>query len=323
MPVRLVWRTDVHLSDQTPRSRLDNWADTVLGKLAQVGEVARRVEASAVIDGGDFFHVKSPFKNSHGVLRRVVEVHQKYPCPVYANVGNHDCKFGEISYLHQQPLGVLFEAGVFKRLYDKHEAFFEKDGVSVRVVGVPYHGSEYDIERLRVKKGKEDYLIVVAHVYASEQGGSMYGNEEVLSYNDLLGFDADVFMFGHWHKDQGIMEKGGKTFVNIGSLTRGSLSDEEVDRIPSCAVMSFTKSQFKIKQFPLTVSPANEIFDLVGKVKIEKRAAKMEEYVANLQEELSAQVSINVEERVGKLENLPIQVKEKALYYLEQAKSDG
>ena len=158
--IRLVWRTDVHLSDNPPASRKDDWTATVLDKLRQVGEVARRVQASAVIDGGDFFHVKSPTRNSHELIRRVAEVHAAYPCPVYANVGNHDCVYGDYAYLDQQPLGVLFATGVFKRLYDQHEAVFTDGEIQVRVVGVPYHGTTYDMNRFRsITKGTEDHLV--------------------------------------------------------------------------------------------------------------------------------------------------------------------
>jgi hypothetical protein len=44
--ISLLWRTDVHLSDHTPRSRQDDWAETVLDKLVQVGEIARYLDAN-------------------------------------------------------------------------------------------------------------------------------------------------------------------------------------------------------------------------------------------------------------------------------------
>jgi predicted MPP superfamily phosphohydrolase len=116
--ITLVWRTDVHLSDHTPRSRTDNWTETVLRKLTAVGDIARNAGAHAVIDGGDFFDLKAPGRNSHALIQRVMAVHRGYPCPVYANVGNHDCVYGDYSYLPQQPLGVLYEAGTFRRLYE-------------------------------------------------------------------------------------------------------------------------------------------------------------------------------------------------------------
>ena len=68
--IKLLWRTDVHLSDRAPVSRTDDWAETVFGKLDQVRRVAEKVGASAILDGGDFFHIKSPGRNSHALVHR-------------------------------------------------------------------------------------------------------------------------------------------------------------------------------------------------------------------------------------------------------------
>lgn len=196
MPPTLVWRTDVHLSDRTPRSRKDDWTETVLEKLRQVGQIAREVDACAVLDGGDFFDVKSPQRNSHALVRATAEVHKAYPCPVYANVGNHDCVYGDIEFLPQQPLGVLFATGIFQRLYNEHEAVFEQDGVKVRVVGIPYHGTKYDLSRFaNLKKGDEDHLVVIGHQLASPAGGAMFEGEDIIKYADLMGLPASTFCF--------------------------------------------------------------------------------------------------------------------------------
>lgn len=196
MPVRLVWRTDVHMADRGPESRTDDWPTTVLDKLGQVRTVAEKVGAAAILDGGDFFHVKSPSRNSHELVRMVAEHHSDYPCPVYCTPGNHDCTYGDYSFLPQQPLGVLYSTGVFKRLYDEHEVVFERDGVRVRVVGLPYHGTTYDLDRFRnLKKGDEHYLVCVAHVLASEKGGTMFEGEDIVRYSDLLDTAPDVYCF--------------------------------------------------------------------------------------------------------------------------------
>jgi len=194
--INLVWRSDVHVSDNPPASRVDDWNETLMGKLSQVGEIAREVGAAAVLDGGDFFHIKSPARNAHRTIQRVAAVHAGYPCPVYGNVGNHDCKYGDYAHLPEQPLGVLFETGVFRRCFDEHEAVFEADGVKVRVVGIPYHGTEYDWDRFtRIKKGDESYLVVMAHVLASKQGGTMFEGEDIIQYAALAELDPDVWCF--------------------------------------------------------------------------------------------------------------------------------
>lgn len=318
--IRLVWRTDVHLSDTPPASRKDDWTDTVLGKLRQVGLVAAKLGADAVLDGGDFFHVKSPGRNTHDLVRRVAELHKAYPCPVYANVGNHDCVYGDYAFLDQQPLGVLFASGVFRRCYDEHEVVFERDGVKVRVVGIPYHGTTYDPERFRrIKRGDEDHLVVMAHVLASEKGGTMFEGEDIIRYSSLAHLDPTAWLFGHWHKDQGVVDMAGKTIVNIGSLTRGALSQDEMTRRPACAVLTFTKTALQVQVVRLKVAPAEEVFDVEGRVRQEARSMTMDAFVESVKAKLVAEKGKSLADAIDAMDNVPSKVKERVLLYLERA----
>jgi DNA repair exonuclease SbcCD nuclease subunit len=325
--MNFVWRTDVHLSDKAPSSRVDDWAATVFGKLSQTKELARRCKAVAVLDGGDFFHIKSPTRNSHALVSRAINHHADYPCPVYCTPGNHDSVYGDYAFLPQQPLGVLFSSGAYQRLYDEHEAIFEeKVGdrvIKVRVVGIPYHGTTYDMERFRgLERGDEDYLICVAHVLASCRGGKMFEGEDIVKYEDLLGTAPDVYLFGHWHKDQGIEEledeRGSKFFVNIGSLTRGSLSQDEVERKPAMALISCTKDGITIDAHRLKVDPPSEVFDMEGRARQVKRQVEMDSFVTKIRDSL---LPVDGETLQSSIESMdvPSEVREKALAYLEQA----
>jgi len=323
MAITLVWRTDVHLSDRTPRSRKDNWTDTIIGKLRQVGEIAREVKADAVLDGGDFFDVKSPQRNSHALVRAAAEVHKGYPCPVYANVGNHDCVYGDYAFLPQQPLGVLFATGVFKPCYDYNEAEFVDPLTAtwVRVVGVPYHGTKYDLDRIaKIRKGEEDYLVVMCHMLASPTGGSMFEGEDIVRYSDLRGHDADVFCFGHWHKDQGVVENGyGQYIVNVGSLSRGSLSQDDMDRQPACVVMTFDKlTGVTFDTRRLEVTPAAEVFDVEARTRQEERTDAVEAFVDSIKTTLTGSQGASLSDMI-KQSTDDETVREAALLYLEQA----
>lgn len=323
MAVTLVWRTDVHMSDRTPRSRKDNWTDTILGKLRQVGEIAREVKADAVLDGGDFFDVKSPQRNSHAMVRQVAEVHKNYPCPVYANVGNHDCVYGDYAFLPQQPLGVLFATGVFKPCYDEQEASFVDPVTAtwVRVVGVPYHGTKYDLDRIaKIRKGEEDFLVIMCHMLASPTGGSMFEGEDIIRYSDLRSHDADVFCFGHWHKDQGVVENGyGQYIVNVGSLSRGSLSQDDMDRQPACVVLRFEKNiGVTFDRRNLEVTPAAEVFDVEARTRQEERSTAVDSFVDSIKDTLTATQSLPLADLVRQMD-VPSDVKETALLYLEEA----
>lgn len=292
-----------------------------MGKLKQVAIAAEKLKAVAVLDGGDFFHVKSPGRNTHDLVRRVADLHREYPCPVYANVGNHDCVYGDYSYLDQQPLGVLFSTGVFRRCYDEHEVVFEQDGLRVRVVGIPYHGTTYDPARFRsIKKRGEDFLVVMAHVLASEKGGSMFEGEDIIKYASLAGLDPDVWLFGHWHKDQGVVDVGGKIIVNIGSLTRGSLSQDEVARKPGIAVLQFEKGAVpKVQVVRLKVAPPDEVFDIEGRTRQESRSMTMDAFVESVRQKLLVEKGKSLTDVVSGMEDVPEKVRERVLLYLEKA----
>jgi len=299
---------------------MDNWNETILGKLTQVGDIAREVGADAVLDGGDGFHIKSPSRNSHRMSNDVARVHRGYPCPVYATVGNHDVKYGDISFLGESPLGTLFESGVYGRLYDEHEALFERGGLRVRVVGVPFHGTEYDMNRLTtIVRGDEDWLVVVAHLLASPEGGEMFAGEDILKYADLANLGPDVWAFGHWHKNQGIQQVGGKWFINIGSLSRGALVQDDLERTPSCAVLRFTKGGFKAEERPLDVQPASEVFNIEGKVRAEARTLSMGSFMETLGEASKQAQKPSLLAEVRAQAGVPDAVRERAAHYLEQA----
>jgi DNA repair protein SbcD/Mre11 len=323
MAITLVWRTDVHLSDRTPRSRKDNWTDTVIDKLRQVGEIAREVNADAVLDGGDFFDVKSPQRNSHSLVRQAAEAHKDYPCPVYANVGNHDCVYGDYSFLPQQPLGVLFATGVFKPCFNYDQQWFVDihTASTVRIVGVPYHGTKYDLDRIaNIRKGHEDFLVVMCHMLASPQGGSMFEGEDIIRYSDLIGHDANVFCFGHWHKDQGITEIApGQHVVNVGSLTRGSLSQDDMDRHPSAVIMRFDKNNgVTFEKRPLTIQPALEVFDVEARTRQEERSSAVDVFVDSIRSTLVGTSGVPLVDLVRGA-TPDDAVREAALLYLEQA----
>lgn len=328
MPVTLVWRTDVHLADKGPSSRRDDWVETVFDKLSQVRDIATEVMADAILDGGDFFHVKSPTRNSHHLVQRTVSHHSTYPCPVYCTPGNHDSVYGDYQFLPQQPLGVLFASGVFHRLYDEHEAVFTKcdkygKTIKVRVVGVPYHGTSYDMSRFTsIKKGDEDILICVAHVLASHKGGTMYEGEDIIRYSDLLDTAPDVFLFGHWHKNQGVETIGGKQFVNVGSLTRGSLSQDDAERVPSAVILNcdlfngVPGVHIEVKE--LKVQPFSEVFDLEARARQVKRQVDMDSFVESIRNTLvTGDSGETLSETVGKMQEVPGEIRERALHYLE------
>lgn len=321
--IKVLWRTDVHLADRTPKRRTGDWSMDVVDKLKWIGRKAKDLSVDLVLDGGDFFDVKSPTRNSHALVRSACEAHKDYPCPVYALVGNHDVKYGNIEYLPEQPLSVLFSASVFRQFGDSEEIFVtDKEGISLRIVGIPYHGTEYDLDRLRnIKKGPEDYLFVACHLLArSGAGGSMFENEDIVGY-DLLDSipDVDCWFFGHWHKDQGITRlSNGGYVVNVGSLTRGALHLDDLDRSPCVVEVSVSVAGLSVIRHDVPIRPASEAFKVEEAIREKDSKERMEQIVEKMKQVATTGWShLSLKDRVRSVK-ASNGAKECALAYLEQ-----
>jgi len=323
--VSFVVRTDVHISDRPPESRCDDYTQSCLEKLSQIGEIAREREATAVLDNGDFFHNKSASRNSHLLVRRVSDLHNTYPCRVWCNPGNHDFPYANVDYVHQQPLGVLFSTGVFDRMTDHvFEAGPAEDPLKVRVVGFPYK-VVFEVEEWDLERGDEDILIVCAHTYATPEGNQWYGKEKVQSYSELAECSPDIFIFGHLHLDQGIQDVRGKLFFNLGSMTRGSLTDDNLERTPRVGWLEILKDEItgeitvNTEALPLKVRPASEVFDLVKHERLQQEQRDIDQFLDNLAlQTVDAQVD-DMATAVRGLAGFEDEVRERALRYLSAA----
>jgi len=148
----------------------------------------------------------------------------------------------------------------------------------------------------------------------------MFAGEDIVKYSDLVGLnpDVDTWLFGHWHKDQGVVEIApGKWVVNVGSLTRGSLSQDNVDRKPAVAVLSFGES-IAIETRRLQVKPAKEVFDMDKRDREEARTMTMDAFVEEVAKSLETSKSLSLEDTVRRLDEVPTKVKDLALHYMEK-----
>lgn len=317
-----VHRTDTHVSDKSPGSWKGDYPAEVWENLRQVGAFARHYEAQAVLDGGDYFHVKAASRNPHHLVEKTARLHKGYPCETWCVEGNHDMAYNSLDSIPTQPLGVLYGAGVFRHL---REEVFDDGRLRVRVVGVPYSPFRtLDDLRAIQKKPGDTFLIAIVHQLAGQQPPPSvedFFNEPVFRYGDLVTPDGpDVWCFGHWHKDQGIVEVEGKTFVNQGALSRGALIRENLERVPRAALIETTASGLSVVSLPLIVAPPEDVFDLEKKEKADQEEKDIESFVAKLQATLAVDPSAGILTTLGQLD-FAAEVRDVAKEYLERARA--
>jgi DNA repair exonuclease SbcCD nuclease subunit len=283
--------------------------------------LAREHEVTAVLDGGDYFHIKAASRNSHALVIKSISVQNAYPCSTYSVEGNHDVTYNNLNTLDEQPLGVLYEGGTFKRLRDE---VFEDGGMRVRVVGVPYSPGRTLAELQAIQKQPgDDFLLAVVHQLAGASPPAKvedFLKDPVFRYQDLVSEKGpDAFMFGHWHKDQGVVEIGGKQFINQGAVSRGALINENTQRQPKVSLIEVTPSGLYVVEIPLSVAPAEDVFDFEKKERVEKETKSIDAFILQLQTNVNLDLAASIESNVAQL-NFSQDVRETALTYLARAR---
>ena len=318
-----IFRTDVHASDRSPASWKGDYPSEIWSNLIQVGELARQYKAMAVLDGGDYFHVKAASRNPHSLVERTARIHADYPCPTYSIEGNHDIAYNNLDTVGKQPIGVLYATGVFRHL--REEVFVEGD-VRVRVVGVPYSPfrTVEDLKAIQKQPGDTHLIAIVHQLAGADPPASVedFFGEPVFRYDDLLTENGpDIFCFGHWHKDQGIIEMGGKQFVNQGALSRGSLNRDNIDRTPKAALIECAQDGCKVTPLPMRVAPAEEVYDFERKERTERETVEIDQFVTKLQANASFNTEESIESNLLALD-FAREVRDLALDYLERARAE-
>lgn len=313
-----VFRTDTHVCDRSPISWKGDYPAEIWANLEQIGQIAKQREANAVLDGGDYFHIKAASKNSHGLNERSARIHRAYSCPTFCIEGNHDLAYNNLESLARQPLGVLYASGVFQHLRDQ---VFKDGNLQVRVVGVPYNPTRTLDDLLRIQKQPGDtHLIAVVHALAAKNPPPQvedFFNEPVFPYEALVSRNGpDVWMFGHWHRDQGIEVIRDKQFVNLGAVSRGALIRENLERTPKVAFVEIDGDRLTVTPIDLLVAPASEVFDLEKKATQEKERHDIDQFILRLISDGAIDPNSTIEANIQALD-FAENVRSEALRYLE------
>jgi DNA repair exonuclease SbcCD nuclease subunit len=311
---------DVHISDINPRSRIDNFKETVLGKLNQVRLAASKLKADAVLFTGDLYNIKAPLKNSHNLNSELIELFHRFKCPVYSICGNHDLTGNNLDSLSHQPIRSLFTSKAVKQL---GEDIITKKDDKISLVGFSYQ-EDLNPSKLHIPpKGDCKYQICVLHIYAGPKPGVLY-KEKLHGYEELSKLGPDCFVLGHYHIDQGIQQVNGKTFINLGAITRGILIEDNLSHKPK---MGFLRIQCEkngavivtTEEIPISIQPPEEVFNLEKRATEKQEFVKMQEFVNKLVAEAEeSNKTKNVGTEMDKMK-IAEEIKERVLNLIKEA----
>ncbi len=256
--MRLLYLTDTHIRGTSPRSRTDDFPQTLRQKLIEVNKIAWREQVDFILHGGDVFDRPNL---SPAVVRDFVKLLRELPAPIYAVAGNHDIYGHNPETLDRTMLGLLEAFGTIRLVHRGQKITLEKRGIRVQLSGQPFH---YDLDKQDRQldycvenETDADYCIHMVHgmlVEGTFPEGVAYTMVQHLWEQSHL---PDILLTGHYHAGFPIQKRKGKYIVNPGAMARINSHSREISRMPQVALIDLSTG-IDIRLLSLTCAEKGE-----------------------------------------------------------------
>lgn len=235
---------DVHLQEQSPRSRKDSYPTTVLEKMESIVDIVNKNDGICIFLGDIFNAVNLPMN----YMYRVIDVFKKFKNKPYAIAGNHDLSRNNPDLLDRCPIGLLENAGFISWL--QH---LELEG-KVVIDGFHYtdviaQAKQFTSTAIPMKK------ICVAHVFFEDR----FAETHNLHVEDCAKLGYDYYVLGHDHTPYNDFVANGFTVYRPGSLTRGTANDKQLTR-DRVYILEYDTILDKFTKIPIPCLPAKDVF---------------------------------------------------------------
>lgn len=279
--MRLLYLTDTHIRGTSPRSRTDDYPQTIKRKLMEIKEIIQHKQIDLVLHGGDVFDRPNL---SPAVVRDFVQIFQQFEVPIYAVAGNHDMYGHNPSTLDRTMLGLLDTLGIIQLLYEGERISVEKEGLLVQLSGQAFH-FELDHRESFIDYGVTneigaDYCIHIVHGMLVDQS-LPEGVGHTLIDQLSLPSAADILLTGHYHAGFPIQKQGGKYIINPGAIARVNNHPSEISRIPQVVLIELDDS-IQIQLIPLSSAEDGEV--VLDRTYLEQAAYRQRQLASFVQE---------------------------------------
>lgn len=323
--MRFVYAADLHYRGNNPRSRTDDFRQALTDKLHDVFDIARDVNATAIIQAGDVFDRPEV---SNAVLLQLADLLLRSPVPIYATYGQHDVYSYNSTTYERTSLAVLERLVPHLTIIKSPEVptHFE-DGEDVVELTFTPHSKKVDVagygyspEVAYTRPGA--LRIHVAH-------GMLLDHVPPFDHYSLVHdvpTAADLVLSGDYHPGYGIYRRpDGKVFCNPGALPRMSASTSDLERPIQVAVIETRGQAFDIHLVKLpSAKPGPEVLDRSAIEAEQARQYAMDSFAALIkgQDGQTEAVSIDdVVRSIAKRESLAPEIVQLALSKIEAARA--
>ena len=255
---------DQHWTTRKPKNRIDDYYNTILGKLKQEIIIAHDHGCCYMVLPGDLF---DNFKENHLITQDIIKLLKTYNGMVLCVAGQHDQQFHNPD-LRGTALGTLIAADSVTLLNDI--PFIDK------VNRIAFYGSswKYDIPEI-ITPDLTNVLVIhkmiVNEKLWAEQEGHTWAN------HILIKNKFDFIISGDNH-NQFTASMGKKHLINMGSMMRSTIA--QIDHHPAVAVCDIDKNTFEIVK--LDIAPAYEIMCVEKAEKEKEKKLQLDAFIKTL-----------------------------------------
>lgn len=249
---------DVHLSDQAPSGRSDDYQATGLRKLSEVVDYANEVHPDIIVFMGDIFHLKRPSSVSHYLVNSINAVLHHLPTRAYCILGNHDTPTEGKAFKHYPlaslDVNLLLEPLLVKGIY--------LIPIAGSISKTPEFIRTY-VEDAVDKAPTDDHIpVVVAHLSISSTPLPF----EYIEPEIFTGL-VPIVLFGHLH-NRDIFTFDGTLFCNPGALMRTSMSESDFNLEPAVALIDVKTSSVDVHI--ISHAPPQEVMHLEVRAEVKE-----------------------------------------------------
>lgn len=213
---------DIHLRDDQPICRTDDYTAAMMGKIAWLCDLQRQ-HRCPILDAGDLFERAKP---SHWLLQWAI---QNLPrcedgTPAITSVaGNHDLPNHSLDLFEKSGIGVLHAAGVIDILREHWQ-------MGTRCSLYPFPWSVPPVPAQPRDRGEFGRRVAIAHIMTYTGRRPFPGCKDPGAPTLLQKLEGyDLVLTGHNHKPF-VVEHEGRLLVNPGSLMRDKA--DQIDHEP-------------------------------------------------------------------------------------------
>lgn len=320
--MKLLFFTDTHIKGVNPKSRIDNFYQTLLNKFNEVVEISKEYKVDYILHGGDWFDRPDI---SPSIVRDFAMILQKFEKPIYTIAGNHDIFGYNPETLSRTMLGLVEGVGIIK-VIKYGETIILKNDVTCELLGQAYNFEiDENYEKYYIAKKSSDAQYCINIVHGMLMPKAFIPGVKYTMIDDILDTEADITLVGHYHTGFGVVKKDDKYFVNPGSLVRASAEKGEFKRKPSVVLIELTKNNINIEMIPLKAAlPAEEVLNMEYLNDEYDREIKLNDFFNLIDtnsdyEDLKIDIA-KVIENIANEQHLDNKVKTNAIEKIEQAR---